>query len=113
MKTMELFKVRFDTKDFEAHKQWEKALEAFLKIRRNEGTQFPTPLPPPKRYERYVAVHGAFGVDMVTRAGEAAIETLIGPRDVWEKHEIIVRSIEHINSVTIEELAISFDDELS
>jgi len=50
---------------------------------------------------------------MVTRAGEAAIEALIGPRDVWEKYEVIVRAIEHINSVTIEELTITFDSELS
>jgi len=46
MKTLELYKVIFEAKDFDACEQWEKALEAFLKIRRNEGTQFPEPLPP-------------------------------------------------------------------
>lgn len=113
MKTMELFKVRFDTKDFEAYERWEKALEAHLRIRRTEETPFLKPMPEPKQYERYVAVHGAFGMDIATRAGELAIEQLIGPRDTWEKYEVVVRSIEHVEPVTVEEACVYSDGELS
>lgn len=104
MKTLELWKVRFSAKDFEAYRQWEKRVAAAAQVqRRISPLPAAGPMPPPKTYERHVAVHGAFGADMITRAGELAIETLIGPRDVWEEHEVIVLSVEHVGSVSVEE----------
>lgn len=103
MKTLELYKVRFSTKDFDAYKQWDKLFEAHLRNSRTADAPFLTPMPGPKLYDRFAAVHGAFGADMVARAGALAVESIIGPRDVWEKYEVIVLTVEYVGSVTVEE----------
>jgi hypothetical protein len=110
MKSLELFKVIFTAKDEEAHRLWEKKLDAHTKIARNAQTHFVEPLPQPKHYERYVAVHGAFGADMVARACVLALESVIGPADVWEKNEVIVISAEACGAVSIEDVYSYTDD---
>jgi hypothetical protein len=73
VKSLELYKVVFTMKNEEAWNRWNIKLDEHTRIARHAQTPFFEPLPGPKRCERFVAVHGAFGADMVARAGEQTI----------------------------------------
>lgn len=92
-KTLELYRVRLEYKDVQAHKEWEK--KAY-------NNHFDDPLPAPKITSYYAAVYPDYGGDPVKRAAELACEAVIGDPSFWKEWGVFVTEVKAMGSCAIE-----------
>ncbi len=99
---MQLFKVTVEYADLLALAEWRKKIKEDA---RNNIAWSEVPYPPQIRKEVYAAVWGEFGTDMIQKAGEVALKTVIGKDPAsWKEFEAIVVSAESVGMVGVQEI---------
>ena len=99
---MQLFRVVIEYDDLEAIREWKQKIEE--DARKNIG-RCKIPYPAQVKKEVYAAVYGEYGIDLIQKAGEVALKTVVGKdSEAWKKYEAIVVSAELVGMVGVQEI---------
>jgi hypothetical protein len=98
---MELYKVVIQYRDVVGEEYWNRRMEKHCRSSSTEP--FSEPMPPPKTGAIHVAVPGGFGGNPVGRAGDLAIEGVVGADADAEKWQPFVLSVEHVGTVMVDD----------